>query len=424
MHQRTPGAGEAESGLACLPVELVAAILDHVGDRDFCHCLQAGALFWAASSDAAVEVRKRRWRGCREPHDFCATGNIEAIALLWDRQAAFDARLCVANAIAHGHADRVLDLLGRIGLVDRDNVPDAWRQDACREAAKNGRIDVLAVEWHTHLGSDCVIEGAIQGDHLAAFLWACEACGAPPQRLDICHVLDGGAMTILAHCRRACPNIALWTALAMEAAADETMSLDAVFVCMGDDTPRHARSRVCDAICRHASLCDIEIFYMRFPDLFNGWPCLAAAADEKNLDVARWLCDRFPDWSDHLADQLVGLEPINRIHALPIELGVRVEWLYDMGLVGNVPRLARIAAERGALGLLARIVDRELLSTASPFDEIAMERSGRAQDRSPAEIKSAVVTGALARLFSAGDGTVFDWLEQRGLCAAPHTPSP
>ncbi|AJF97075.1 hypothetical protein TW95_gp0341 [Pandoravirus inopinatum] len=367
-------AANPEIGLACLPPELIGMILGYVGDCDFCRCCQASALFWVPPTDAAIETRKRRWRGCREPHDFCATGNTEALALLSDRGVTFDVRLCVVNAIAHGHGKRILALLRCIGLVASGTVADGgicdeWRQKACSVAARNGRTDILTAEWHPRLGSDCIIDSAIQGDSLAVFQWACEASGISPRAADVWSALRNGAVTILAHCRRVLIDRAWWVHIA-ETAAHWSFGIEAVLLCMGDDAPPHAQSDICYALCGSAPLCDVETFYGRFPDAFNEW-CLSAAVDAKRMDVARWLCERFPTLGDRLADRLVGLPPIDRMFAVPHDCGASVKWLYGTDLIGDVPQLVRIAAERGATGLAAYITDHELpfadLSSACGF---------------------------------------------------------
>ncbi|AVK75368.1 hypothetical protein pqer_cds_946 [Pandoravirus quercus] len=355
------GVPNPEVGIACLPPELIGMILGYVGDCDFCRCCQASALFWVPPTDAAIETRKRRWRGCREPHDFCATGNVEALVLLWDRAVAFDVHMCVVNAIAHKYGNCVLGLLRRIGLVtssDSNSICDEWRQEACYEASRNGRIDVLAAAWHPRLGPDCITDGAIRGDSLAAFQWACEARGIPPQRDDVYDILKSGAMTILAHCRRMHIDHVSWASMA-EAAAHESLGLETVLLCMDDDTPSRSRYRIGYLLCGSAPLCDIETFYRRFPDAI-GIGCLFEAADARRVDVAHWLCERFPTLADRLADDLVGAPPSNGMFAVHRDDMALVKWLYDDDLVGDVPQLARIAAERGQTQLMAHIIDREL----------------------------------------------------------------
>lgn len=411
------------TGLGGLPRELIAAILDGVGDRDYCHCLQAGAVFWGASSDAAVETRKRRWRGCREPHDFCATGNVEALALLSARDRAFDVRLCVVNGLAHGHGDVVLDFLQDAGRVGDDNstIDGEWHQDACREAAKHGRLDVLATLWYCRpLGADTIIDGAAQGDRLDVFLWACEARGFPPARRDVREAITHGAVAILTHCRRSVPiPQAEWSQMA-SAMAGHPCRIDALLLLMGDDTPRQTQKNICSAMCSHAPLQDIKTLYSRFPDAFGKW-CLVDAVRACDIEVARWLCARHPEWVNQVVSLHVGLgRPDAMMFIAGHPHGV-VERLYHAGLIADVPGLVRIAAARGALALLALVIDAECrkhLSLDSPADDVRW-LSRDHHSHLPADIISAATMGALARLSSAAnDRGPYDWLDERGLVQA------
>ncbi|AGO85332.1 hypothetical protein psal_cds_1106 [Pandoravirus salinus] len=410
-------------GIECLPCESIATILDGVGDRDYCHCLQASALFWGASSDAAVEARKRRWSGCREPHDFCATGNVEALSALSSRGQAFDVRLCVVNALAHGHGDVVLDFLqddGRIG-DDNSTIDGEWHQEACREAAKNGRLDVLATLWDHQLGADTVVDGAVRGDRLDVFLWACEVRGFPPARRDLHEAIFHDAVAILTHCRRSMtiPQ-AEWSHMATSMAG-HPCRIDVLFVLMGESAPVQVRKKICSLMCGRAPLRDIKALYTRFPDAFDEW-CLFSAAAAGDLEVARWLCDRNPQWVDDLISVYVGLV---RPHAKGYfaDPHVGVDRLYRAGLIGDVTGLVGMAAARGAVDLMARVIDNECrkhFSTDVPADAPAEPLSRGHYRHLPADILSAAATGALARLSSIdNDRGPYDWLDARGLIGAP-----
>lgn len=408
-------------GLSSLPPELIATILGHVGDRDFCRCLQASALFWPSPSDATVESRKKRWHGCVEAPDFCATGNTEALALLMERGAPFDEGRCVVNAIVHGHGDRVLDLLCRGGIVDdATNARDKWRQDIWREAARLGRVDILASEWQPHMPTHSIFAGAIQGDSLAAFQWACATRGSGPTARDIVDVATSGAINILRYYRHVPLDDHVSWAFMARAAANNAVNIEVAFLCMGDAPSITVQRNICALICHRALAHGLDLFYARFPDAFTD-SCLFAAAQSRNLDAARWLCLLFPNWNDQFVEDLVCLEPANAMHRKAADFSAEmIKWLCDVGLVVNMPRLAYIAAERGRANILVHIIRAALPPPMHPSpDENASDRVGerRQHDEATGKVLSAAVAGALARFLAAGDSAVHDLLVQEGVTA-------
>lgn len=413
---------DSERGLSSLPPELVAMILAHVGDRDFCRCLQAGTLFWPAPADTTVETRKRRWRGCVDAPDFCATGNTEALALLMERGAPFDEGRCVVNAIVHGHADRILDILRRGGVIDSvAKARDKWRQGVCHEAARLGHVDVLSAEWQAHMPIDSIFAGAIRGDSLAAFQWACEKRGSVPTIHDIADVVIAGATNILRHCRHVPLDGRVSWPLMAHTAASESVDIEVVFLCMGDTPSLASQKEICACLCGRATARDLDLFYARFPDAF-GDACLLTAARSKNLDAARWLYQRFPDWNDHFVERLVCLEPVNVMFSRPIDFSADVKWLYDVGLVADAARLARVVAERGKVDILLHIIRSVLPSLGASSDENTTEQGDDRQQcpetsAASGRIRAAAVAGALARFLVTGDPRVHDLLVERGVTA-------
>ncbi|AVK77399.1 hypothetical protein pmac_cds_711 [Pandoravirus macleodensis] len=408
-----------QPGLLALPPELIAMVLAHVGDRDFCRCLQASALFWPSPLDTTVELRKRRWCGCVDAHDFCATGNTEALALLMERGAPFDKGRCVVNAIIHGHGHRVLDLLCRGGVIDSAvNARDKWRQDVCRKAARLGRLDILVGEWQPHMCTHPIFTGAIQGDSLAAFQWACVARGFGPSAYDIGLMVTSGAVNILRHYRHVPMDDHISWAFMAHTAIIESADIEMVFLCMGDTPSIRAQKEICARLCGRATVRDLDLFYARFPNAF-GNSCLLAAAQSRNLDAARWLCQRFPDWNNHFVERLVCLEPVNVMHRQPSEFSGSIKWLCDVALVADVPRLAYVAAERGKTDILVHVVYTALPSTDVPLDENASEQVDRQRryNETTGKVLSAAVSGALTRFLATGDSTVHDLLVQAGVTA-------
>ncbi|AGO83020.2 Ankyrin repeat domain containing protein [Pandoravirus dulcis] len=96
-----------------LPVELVAAITRHLGDRDLCRARAAHRCFHADSAEALAR-RACRWRGKTTPEEFCAVGLVEALEILHARGVPMG-RECAREAALAGHVD-VLDFLRRNGL--------------------------------------------------------------------------------------------------------------------------------------------------------------------------------------------------------------------------------------------------------------------------------------------------------------------
>nr|UDO47160.1 hypothetical protein [Pandoravirus massiliensis] len=420
-HDFDEAPGHCEQGLLSLPPELISAILEFVGDRDFCRCQQAGALFWPPHGDTTVDLRKARWRGRVEAHDFCATGNTEALALLMQRSAPFDAGRCVVNAIVHGHGDHVLKLLYRAGVInDITDARNTWRQDICREAARLGRVDVLSAEWQPHVPMDTILNGAIDGDSLEAFHWVCATRGSGPSSRDIADVATSGAVAILRHYRHM-PLDCGWDSIA-EKVSYGPAGIEVVLLCMGDAPSIGLQRTVCIFICHHALAGDLDLFYERFPDAF-GYFCLIMAAQSKNLDAARWLCQRFPAWNDPLVESLVRLGPINQGPFEHIDFSLGAKWLYDAGLVADVPRMARVAAEHAiVVHILVHIIDTTLptmdVSPSGSLREDADAQLQCAEARARAnKVRSAAVAGALARFLATGDSAVHDLLVQRGITA-------
>ncbi|WBR14861.1 hypothetical protein pkur_cds_687 [Pandoravirus kuranda] len=411
---------DSERGLLSLPPELIAAVLAHVGDRDFCRCLQASTLFWPSSADTTVETRKRRWRGCVNAPDFCATGNTEALALLMERGAPFDEGQCVVNAIVHGHADRVLDILRRGGVID--NVAETrnkWLQDVCYEAARLDRVDILVSEWRPHMLTGTIFDGAIKGDSLAAFQWACEKRGSVPTIHDIADVVVAGATSILRHYRRTLLDERVSWPLIACMAASRSVDIDVVFLCMGDAPSLASQEEICARLCGRATVRDIDLFYVRFPDAF-GDACLLAAAWSKNLDVARWLCQRFPDWNDRFVEQLVRADPINAMFRSTPDLAAEAKWFYDVGLVADVPKLAHVAARCGKVDILLHVIratSPTLAAGAKAYDQDDMQQRHPETGAASARIRAAAVAGALARFLDTGDPMMHDSLVEWGVTA-------
>ncbi|AGO83003.1 Ankyrin repeat domain containing protein [Pandoravirus dulcis] len=108
----TTTTGLSDGGIDTLPVEAVAAVTAHLGDRDLCRARAAHRCF-RVDSDETLAKRANRWRGDKTPERFCAVGLIEALEILHARGVPMGPE-CARAAASAGHVD-VLTFLHRAG---------------------------------------------------------------------------------------------------------------------------------------------------------------------------------------------------------------------------------------------------------------------------------------------------------------------
>jgi len=99
--------------LNTLPPEMVAYIMRYLGDKDFCACIVAARAFGTHTNDE-YENRASRWRGCKTLEDFCAVGNLDALAAIIARSALppYQGAELVRIAAKYDHAHIVEWLCG------------------------------------------------------------------------------------------------------------------------------------------------------------------------------------------------------------------------------------------------------------------------------------------------------------------------
>nr|UMO78440.1 Ankyrin repeat domain containing protein [Pandoravirus belohorizontensis] len=102
----------SDGGIDTLPVEVVAAVTAHLGDRDLCRARAAHRCF-RVDSDETLAKRADRWRGDKTPERFCAVGLVEALEILHARGVPMGPE-CARAAASAGHVG-VLAFLRRVG---------------------------------------------------------------------------------------------------------------------------------------------------------------------------------------------------------------------------------------------------------------------------------------------------------------------
>ncbi|QBZ81494.1 ankyrin repeat domain containing protein [Pandoravirus celtis] len=172
-----------------LPAELVALVLAHLGDRDFCRARAAHRCFHV-DSPTGVAKRLAPWRGCTTPEAFCAVGLIEALKVLAERRVPMGSD-CIWTAVEHGHlgvlrflVDSGVSLkvpprrrMRRIGRVPAAHVPGAPTEqcgDLIAVAAAAGRLDMML--WLEANGAPLIpgpaaIDGVARGGHVDVLSW-------------------------------------------------------------------------------------------------------------------------------------------------------------------------------------------------------------------------------------------------------------
>ncbi|BCU02790.1 ankyrin repeat domain containing protein [Pandoravirus japonicus] len=108
----TTTTGPSDGGIDTLPVEVVAAVTAHLGDRDLCRARAAHRCF-RVDSDETLTKRADRWRGDKTPERFCSVGLVEALETLHARGVPMGSE-CARAAASAGHVD-VLAFLRRVG---------------------------------------------------------------------------------------------------------------------------------------------------------------------------------------------------------------------------------------------------------------------------------------------------------------------
>ncbi|AVK76394.1 Ankyrin repeat domain containing protein [Pandoravirus neocaledonia] len=278
------------SSVVDLPPEMMTLVLAHLDDRDFCAARAAHRSFRVDTADE-IESRATKWRGCRTLADFGGRGNAEAVCLLLalGTLPPRDVRACCGTASFGGHLDVVRVLVRHVAF-------DA--KCASYDAARGGHVHILEYarrdQW---LDCQSAVAGAIRGDSVAAFVWACGVGGISPSVNSICAALGDGSDDVLAHCLASGIGGPVFRGQLAVGAAGRFRGIIRPFVktltlLLDDSTLSEAQwAQVVDSVCRSSNTDAAEIVYRAWPQLF-GSDAMTAAISAGESWMLQWLCNK------------------------------------------------------------------------------------------------------------------------------------
>ncbi|AGO85158.1 hypothetical protein psal_cds_992 [Pandoravirus salinus] len=278
------------SSVVDLPPEMMALVLTHLDDRDFCAARAAHRSFRVDTADE-IEVRAAKWRGCRTLADFGERGNAEAVRLLLARGTLppRDVRACCGTASFGAHLDVVRALARHVAF-------DA--KCASYDAARGGHVHILEHarrdQW---LDCQHALAGAIRGDSVAAFVWVCDVGGISPSVNNICAALSNGSDDVLAHCLASGIGGPVFRGQLAVSAVDRfgwtvRPLIKTLALLLDDPTLSEGQwTQVVDSVCRSNNTDAAEIVYRAWPQLF-GSDAMSAAISAGANSMLQWLCNK------------------------------------------------------------------------------------------------------------------------------------